>query len=319
MSPDIRSQGVDAIAAAVRSDPRPSIVVEMTRQLGDILHSSVVVRQIRKSHPGAHVIWAIGSRYVETCRTLTPPLLGPHAIAGLPDLPDFPADGPYRVHWVREAAKLPGVRRAFGCGVHPWGWKRGSITDAVLINAGIERLTVDRRPWLPLTFADKEFARDFIPGPFVAMEYRSESIKPRPPAWFADLVAKIRLPVVALAAPGSPKIRGAKDGTATTIRQAKALIQRSRCFIGVGSGLSVVAATRGIAVPIVELVTPELAIPAIGYASGAPHTNMLHASTAAIAAQVNALCALGVDQAQSSVPAAGHPQAPSAPRRAGRR
>lgn len=291
LNSDLYTAGLDAIRSAVARSDRPSIVIEMTRQLGDILHSTVVVRQFRVNHPTHHIVMAIGSCHASTFSTFTPDALGPHSFAQLPDLPAYPQDGPYRVHWVRETNKLQNVR-AFGCGVHPWGWPGGSITDAILLNAGLDRLTIERRPCLPLSLEDETFATSFIAknglgNGFIALEYHSVTIQPRPTQWFVELIRHIRLPVVSLAHPDAQHVTGTVDGRSTTFRQAKALIARSQCFIGAGSGLSVVAASLGCTQPIVELVTPNLSIPAIGYASGAPYANMHTDSQIVVANKVN--------------------------------
>lgn len=116
------SDGHEAIRDAVERCRPPVVVVEMLRNFGDVLHSTVVVRHIRKTEP-VNVVWAIGERYVGQFKNFSLRELGPHAIAGLPDLPAFPEDADGRVSWVKVAKSLPGVSRASGCGVHPWGWK----------------------------------------------------------------------------------------------------------------------------------------------------------------------------------------------------
>lgn len=261
--------GIAVIADAVSKSPSPSVVIEMTRQLGDILHSTIVVRHVRKTEPNAHVVWAIGEQYAQIFSTFGPELLGPHAIAPMPTLPAYPHDRDARVAWVRRSRALPGVRRAFGCGVHPWGWKRGSIVDAVLVNAGIGKLSVPRRPFLPILASDRMAADDFllkhaIKSPYVALEYESYSLGTQAIAWFAEFVKLLRgIPVIALAAASAKPILGAIDGRGTPIRVTKSLIARSGCFVGVGSGLSVLAAATD--QPTIECVEPSLSMPAIGY------------------------------------------------------
>ena len=264
-------QGMEAIDQAARKRKMPSVVIEMTRNLGDVLHSTLVVRHFRTTDPASHIVWAIGNQYVDTFARFTPDQGGPHAIASLPDLPPFPGDRDARVAWVKESPKLRSVHRAIGCGVHPWGWVGGSIVDGILHNAGIRALRVSRQPWLPITAEDVRTAETFMEHRglrqrgFVALEYESYSLKSLPLGFFAELVAMIQLPVVALAAPSAAAVPGAIDGRSTTIRQAKALIARSACFVGCGSGLSVVAASNQCHQPVLELVTPALSMPALGY------------------------------------------------------
>lgn len=264
--------GHAAIAAAI--DKKPAILIEMTRQFGDILHSTLVVRHYRKQHPNHRVVWAISARYVDVFASFTPDQLGPHAIAPLPDLPAFPEDGPARIAWVKEAGNLPDVK-AIGCGVHPWGWACGDIVTAILHNAGIQKLCVPRRPWAPLEQDDLAWAEDFIlkhglQGGFVALEYVSHSLGSQPPALFASLARQLPVPTVSLAAASDPLVPGTIDGRGSTFRQAKALIARSLCFVGCGSGLSVLATSEGCEQPMVEFVGPGLSAVGIGYRPKGP-------------------------------------------------
>ncbi len=215
------------------------------------------------------VVWAINEKFVSAFEAFNPRRLGPHAVAPLPDLPAFPKDGLTRVSWVRKAKTLPGIRRAFGCGVHPWGWKRGNIVTAILENAGISKLAVQRRPWLPLTKEDLKWADAFVQTHglkrFVTLEYNSYSLATPSLSWFANLVKHLPIRVVSIGASGDPALAGTVDARGTSFRQAKALISRSACFIGIGSGLSVVAATHGCEQPVVEMTSPQLSMVHIGY------------------------------------------------------
>jgi hypothetical protein len=241
----------------------------------------MVVRHVR-STCSASVVWAIDSMYIDTFKSFTVAELGPHAIAGLPALPEWPHDGVYRIAWVNEAKKLANVQRAFGCGVHPWGWRRGNIVDAVLDNAGIQQLAVPRRPWLPVEVADVQWGDEFlrqhqlVAGRYAVLEYVSHSLKRKPAEWFIDLVKHLRLPTISLAASGDPLLPGTIDGRGTSFQQAKALIAKSKVFIGCGSGLSVLAATHGCEQAVVEVVDASLSMVGIGYRrSGDRHKCLL--------------------------------------------
>lgn len=285
---ETEKRGHEVIAEAVASLSPPVVIVEMHRQLGDVLHSTIVMRHIRAAHPTAKLVWAISEAYGQTFEHFTPAELGPHAFALLPKLPDWPADGQYRIRWVRQAQSLPGVIRSFGCGVHPWGWKRGSIVDAILENSGITSLAVPRRPWLPITPEDVAFADRFLAerglSRYVAMEYSSYSLQLPPPEWYAEFVSRVQVPVVAIAGQAFPTVPGSIDGRATTFRQAKALIARSSCFLGGCSGLSVIAAAHGCEQPVVEISSPDLSMVAIGYRRRNDRHRMCHQATPAVAA-----------------------------------
>jgi hypothetical protein len=261
--------GHDAIAAAVASCRPPVVVVEQHRQFGDILHATIVVRHLRAVLPEHRIVLAICEQYAETLSGFDVGALGPHAYALLPRLPAYPDDASARIAWVQHARTLPGVVRAFGCGPHPWGAGPGSIVDAVLRNAGIDSLVVERRPCLPIRVEDVHSARAFLAerglSRYIALEYRSFSYEPLPPAWWESFVRAVGIPVVALAHPEAPMLAGAIDGRATTLRQAKSIIADAACFVGSGSGLSVLAAALGCESPVVENCDPPICMPAIGY------------------------------------------------------
>jgi len=270
---DIEKCGHDAIEAAVLRAGSPVVFVEMLRQFGDVLHSTIVVRHIRKSEPDVKVVWAIMEPYVESFEPFVESSLGPHEIVPLPVTKPHPLDCPYRISWVRRAALLKGVKRAFGCGVGTWGWKSGSIVDAVFDNAGIRELSVERRPWLPVDDDDRLFGDEFVEthhlgDGFVTLELAGYSIEiPQLTSlWFEQLIHDIRLPVVVLGlSRDGPLPSGAIDGRDITLRKSKVLIQRSSCFVGRGSGLSVLAATNGCEQPVVEVVGREISMVGIGY------------------------------------------------------
>lgn len=286
----VEEAGHAAIAAAVDRCARPVIFIEMTRQFGDVLHSTLVVRHLRSTRPDVDVLWGIGNRYADDFSSFTPEHLGPHQIIALPELPEFPNDGPYRVAWVQEAAKLDGVERAFGCGVHPWGWKCGSIVTAVLDNAGIGELAVPRRPWMPIPAEDHEWGRRFvldhdIAQRFIAFEYVSYSLGVSKEAWFAELARLLPIRCVSLAGAKDPLVPGTIDGRGTTYRQAKELIRRSSCFVGSGSGLSVLASSNGCDAPMIELIDPPLSAVGCGYRPASPKNLCLPTSSPASCAK----------------------------------
>jgi hypothetical protein len=257
-------RGHAAIADAVAKCKPPVVVIEMLRMFGDVLHSTLVVQHYRKVSR-ASIVWAISEKYVETFAPWVAPE-GPDAIAGLPDGPPFPKDGPLRVAWVRRAAELPGVKRVIGCGVHPWGWQSGTIIEGILHNAGIDHLSVPRRPFCPLTPEDVAWADNSIAmhdlSEFTTLEFESTSLAGLSVQDCTKLFRRVGMPVVALGGPTAAIPQGALDGR-STFRQAKALIERSSCFIGISAGLTQLAATTE--VPIAEYGPYNLSLQSLGY------------------------------------------------------
>jgi hypothetical protein len=267
---DAIADGHNAIMEAVGRCRPPVVVVEMLRNFGDVLHSTIVVRHIRKTE-SSRVVWAISSRYVEQFIHFLHDELGPHEIAGLPDLPAYPNDASGRISWVEEARNIRGVERAFGCGVHPWGWRSGSIVDAVLENAGVRSLAVERTPWLPLGEEERSWARVFLAergiSRFIAVEHEAESVTGLTDDLLRMVSRRSKIPMLIIGAKSSRMVPGSVDARGISFLQAKSLICTSSLFLGCASGLSVTAASNGCLVPVAEVAEPSLCMDAIGYLS----------------------------------------------------
>lgn len=269
---ELVSVGVRSIAETVSRCRSPVIIIEAMRNFGDILHSTSAVRHYRKTFDGS-VVWAIEEKYASEFCHFTADELGPHAIAKLPSTPSYPADGPYRLRWLAEARKLPGVVQVVSTSPHPTGWNGNSaslLSDTAIAKAKITHLSVPLKPWLPISDAERSWADGFIENHslrngFIALEYFSYSLAPRPSAWYEKLIQLLPLPVVAIAGKSDPAVAGAIDARGCSYRQAKALIAKSNLFIGRGSGLSMVAASGGCQQKVVELIPPFLSMIDLGY------------------------------------------------------
>lgn len=265
-----------AIAQARAQYNKNVIFIEHLRNFGDCMHSTIVVRHYRRVMPDCVVLFGVSERYASEFETLKSMPDGPHGIVPLPHGPEFPNDGPLRVAWTRYAATLPGVCKVVTPSVHPYGWRGKTIADAILYNAGITNLQAPRRPALPVDISDYAWADQFqaktqLAGPFVTMEYLSYSLKPHDLGWYADLVSRIKRPVVGLAGSNEPIVPGMIDARGCTYRQAKVLIMRSKCFVGCGSGNGFMAASEGCETPMVEIIEPHISYRACKYISQRPY------------------------------------------------
>lgn len=267
-----------AITQAKNTWPgKPIIFIEHLRNFGDAMHSTIIIRHYRRVKPDSVVIFGVSERYASEFETLKSLADGPHLIIGLPHGPEFPNDGPVRVAWTRAAAQIPGVG-VVTPSVHPYGWKGGSLADAIFHNAGIKALSVPRRPVLPVDIADYVWADQFmakyaLTGPFVTMEYISYSLKVHELDWYASLVKNIRCTVVGLSGPKEPPLPGAVMAHCT-YRQAKVLIMRSKCFVGCASGNGLLAISEGCETPMVEIVEPHISYKALDYLN-TPRTHVV--------------------------------------------
>ena len=259
-----------AIAQARAQYGRNVIFVEHLRNFGDCMHSTIVIRHYRKTIPDCTIVFGISEKYVSEFETLKSLPDGPHIIVGLPHGPQFPDDGPLRVAWTRYTATLPGVYKVVTPSVHPYGWRCGSMSEAIFHNADIKKLEVPRRPVLPIDIADYAWADSYmrhfqLTGNYVTMEYLSYSLKPHSLEWYTDLVKRIKCPVVGLAGKNEPLVAGMVDARGCTYRQAKVLIMRSKCFVGCASGNGLLTVSEGCETPMVEIVEPHISYRALGY------------------------------------------------------
>ena len=272
MSDDI-TVGNERIMAAVdkaRRYGKPIIFVEHLRNFGDSMHSTIVIRHYRRAMPGAYIIFGVSERYASEYDTIKGHAQGPHDVVGLPHGPSYPYDGPVRIAWTKYAATLPGVVKVVTPSVHPYGWKCGTIADAILYNAGITHLLVPRRPFLPVDISDYVWADQFMRDhgltvPYVTMEYTSYSLGSHNIDWYANLVRLIKSPVVAISGPNDKFVPGTIHCKHATYRQAKVLIMRSRCFIGCASGNGLLAVSEECETPIVDIIDDSLSFRKLGY------------------------------------------------------
>jgi len=249
---------------ADKHDRSSTIYVQHLKNFGDVLHSSMVVRHLRKAHPDKPIVWCISERYADQFEPFSNKLNV--KIVGMPH-EGSPED---RARWARHAKTK--FSRVVTPSVCPFGWTiAGDIVDNVLHNAGIKKLLVPRRPFFPHTNKDNEWAGSFLKGngiqnePFVALEYNSYTLS-KPPhnsTWstekYNQMLAYIKYKVVFLGGEADPALKRGVDGRGTTWRQAKAIIARAKLFVGCGSGLSVMACCEDINTRMIEFnVGPSL-------------------------------------------------------------
>lgn len=262
---DIIKGSIDIVEHAVANYSNP-LIIESTKQMGDAIHNSIVVRHYRKMYPTRNIIWLLSEKYIEPFKYYK------HAtsIVGLPHgltLDDR-----------RELCKS--LRTKFEVlapcvgvsGEHTFG----SIANQFFYNAKIKSLMVPRRPVLPLGEEDIQFAQEFRKKHnlkrYICLEYNSFSFERKikggiwPLEYYQEFLDRIKVPVIWLAHSDAPALKHGIDGRNTTWRQAAALIKISNLFIGCGSGLTMVASTEGIETPILEVnIGPSITMKGCGY------------------------------------------------------
>jgi len=147
-----------------------------------------------------------------------------------------------------------------------WGWNvGGSIADNVFYNAGITKLNVQRKPFLPVGIQDYAWSDDILRAhklvsrKYGVLEYNSYSLSGPPHNavnsidWYNEMLSKVRHPIIYTGGKNDPPLRYGIDLRGCAFRQAKVMIMRSKLMIGCGSGLTMVACSDGMNVPLVEI------------------------------------------------------------------
>lgn len=220
------------------------------RNFGDCLHTSIAVNHYAKTH---NVIWALSERYIDEFKHIGVPRIG-------------------LVHDATLSERQALIRRLVDAkydGIYPCtgdvGWKDGpSIADAFLFNAGVNNLSVPRKPLIPIGPEDHMFARQFLKKhdlsdrSFICLEYHSYTLSEPPHsippvAFWNDILKDAHRRVVFIAAGDIEPLSYGTDARGVTFRQAKALIWHSKFFMGIGAGLTVLATSDGLNMPLYEV------------------------------------------------------------------
>jgi hypothetical protein len=237
----------------------PCWYVQTLKMFGDTLHGSIVVAHYNQTKPAnVKLVWGLSERYIkeyDEYLSCDHKIAIPHGLSN-----------PDRVKLAREAEKLPNVQRVIKPLVGVWGWHiGGSIADNVFHNAGIQKLAVPRKPILPVGIQDYAWADDvmrskkLVGRKYGVLEYNSYSLSGpphnaiKPIAWYNKMLSMVKYPIVFIGGKKDPKLKYGTDMRGCTFRQSKILIQRSKLMIGCGSGLTMVACSDGVNVPLIEL------------------------------------------------------------------
>jgi len=236
-----------------------TIFVEGLKNFGDTLHSSVVVRHLRKVYPNHMILWGITEKYFKQFR-IAADAMGVVAF----NLPHN-VSSEDRQNWKKEFEKLGLFKIVCPlCAVSGFD-VAGSIVDNVLHNAEIKKLKVPRKPFFPhsgedYSWHDRFCKRHNLRGrQYAVLEYNSYTLS-KPPhdcTWSLDkyneLIKLVKCPVVYTASVDDPPLEHGIDARGCTWSQAKVMIERAGCLVGCGSGLSVLACSEGVNTFIIEI------------------------------------------------------------------
>lgn len=281
---DVNKRAVsDAIKFLRRHNGSPKILVKQIRNLGDTLHLTPIIHHYRIKYPNAAIAFVVGQWYHNVHEH------NPH-ITKL-----FLAD--HNANPQQRLALWPLVHNAHGvdfkiiASIFPFGevhprnkWCHETISDQYLFNGGI----TDCKPLggrdliVKLTDGDRNFASKVLgrhgATKLVIFEFVSYS---KPPIWqkkqfalLAQSLKKHNIACATIAAAQEPLIGGTLDFRGITWRQTVALLSRSIAMVGVGSGITMLAAAAKPQPRIIELgIAKSVSMKGCGYAPSISLTN----------------------------------------------
>jgi ADP-heptose:LPS heptosyltransferase len=271
------AKAVEDAAAFLRKHPgSPKILVKQIRNLGDTIHLTPVLRHYRLKYPNAAIAFVVGQWYHNVHEH------NPH-INGL-FLGNHNATPQQRLALWPLIQNISGIDIKIIASIFPFGelhqqnkWCYETIADQYLYNAGIKdlhplggrtlevKITQD-----DITFAERVMSRHDAPK-IVVLEYHSYS---KSPAWssaqFQQLVGKLSnhgIKCVCIAASNEGIIPGAIDCRGITWRQTTAILSKAKAIVGVGSGITMLAAAAVPQPRIIELgISSAVSMKGCGYA-----------------------------------------------------
>ena len=244
-----------------------SILVEQNRNLGDTLHLTPIIRHYRNKHPKATIVFVVAQPYGNIHE------YNPH-IDKLFLIPSL--EPTYRVSLRRELLKYTEINKVIAPSIFPYGavwkglaWSRPNIADQYFHNAGITDLKLDggRKLVVQCDKADTTFAQKFIlkhklkPKLTCALEYNSYSTRPKwSYAQFATFVTHMKnhgIKCTSICGPKEKPIAGTIPAVGISWRQTAALLSEVGCFVGSGSGITMIAAAAKNPPHIFEVGIPK--------------------------------------------------------------
>jgi len=265
----------EAIAFLKRHHGSPKILIKQIRNLGDTLHLTPVIRHYRLKYPGAAIAFVVGQWYHNIHEH------NPH-INGL-FLADHNASPQQRLALWPLIQNAKGIDIKIVASIFPFGelypqnkWCYETIADQYLHNAGIRDLKPlgGRALEAKLAPDDVAFANRILEKHarnVVVFEYHSYS---KPPVWqanhFSQLASQLGthgIKCVSIAAAHEGLIQGTIDCRGITWRQSTAICSKAKAVVGVGSGITMLAAAANPQPRIIELgIANSVSMKGCGYA-----------------------------------------------------
>ena len=271
-------EAANRAAVWLRAQPGngPKYLIEQNRNLGDTLHLIPIIRHYRLLHPNAKIAFLVGRPYCGA-HEFNPDV---DKIFTCPKMESKP-----RIALRKYLLTLKDIR-IVSPSSHPYGavwkelsWSYPNIADQYFHNAGIPDLKPKggRRLRVHITDDEKKWADRFIEkrglagSTLCSLEWISYS---HTPAWrrsefvqFVRRMSKYKVKCISFAGPKDRPIEGSVSACGTGWRRTVALMERIHVHVGIGSGMTMLAAAAENQPKICEILVPKsVTMEGCGYA-----------------------------------------------------
>jgi len=278
--------GLEAARNWLKSSGKsPTILVEQNRNMGDTLHLTPIIRHYRTLHPTAAIAFVVAKDYLNVHE------FNPHIdqLFGIPKL--NPQD---RIKLRRHILTYTDIDKIIAPSIFPYGevwpelkWVHANIADQYFHNAGIPNAQPlgGRRLEVCLHPEDEAWAERIATGHQLTkrnscvLEYNSYSGQP---AWRVDHFKRFvnrcnahGIKCISVCGAGEAPIPGSINCSGITWRQTVALLSRVAAFVGIGSGLTMLAAAANPTPHILEIcIEDSINMSGCGYANSVKIVNL---------------------------------------------
>lgn len=266
----------DAIKFLKSQDRSPKILIKQIRNLGDTLHLTPVIRHYKLRFPKSVLAFVIGQWY-HNAHELNPDIDGLF-------LADHNATPQQRLKLWHTVMNARGVDIKIIASIFPFGevhaqnrWSLQTIGDQYLHNSGITNLRPlgGRQLVVNIGDDDRNFAKRVWERhnikKLVVLEFASYS---KEPVWklshfrrLAQLLRERDVHCISICGAHEKPVPGTIDCRGITWRQSTALLSTAKAIVGVGSGITMLAAAAQPQPRIIELdIDRPVSMEGCGYA-----------------------------------------------------
>lgn len=249
-----------------KTGKQTTILIEQNRNLGDTLHLTPVIRHFRLKYPDAAIAFMVGRQYSGAHE------FNPHVDKIFCTEIMKP---PGRIALRKHLLKFTDITHVIAPSIFPYAavwkelqWSYADIASQYFANSGIGVHPQGGRKLVSqITDKDVEWARQFMRknnlrrNRTCVIEYNSYSGQPvwRSPEFrvFVKIMSTHNIKCISVAGKKEKSIGGSVDATGITWRQTVALMNEVEIMVGVGSGVTMLAAAAENVPHIIEIAVDD--------------------------------------------------------------